>query len=186
MRKKCLSCGRQFALSGSGKRQKYCPRCARRGDGRARGLLASKQLKTKGAEQHLWTPKRPGNRSRFDSPVDLVNGRLRGKVELRKSILETELEPPLKGFLVRLYFELEAPDIGCGQRLVLCQFRGNKVCLYHYRVDGQWMRSTTVPLDVFRDLVAANKRYRIKSQRPQLKLVVSNPPKFDERVSDAA
>jgi hypothetical protein len=115
-----------------------------------------------------------------------VNGRLRGKVELRKSILETELVPPLNGFLVRLYFELEAPDIGCGQRLMLCQFRGNKVCLYHYRVDGQWMRSTTVPRDVFRDLVVANKRYRIKAQRPQLKLVVSNPPKLDERVSDAA
>ena len=35
-------------------------------------------------------------------------------------------------------------------------------------------------------LLNANKRYRIKSQRPQIKLVVSNPPKFDERVSDAA
>jgi hypothetical protein len=69
------------------------------------------------------------NRSRFDNPVDLVNGRLRGKVELRKAILDAELVSPLKGFLVRLYFELEAPDIGCGQRLVLCQFRGNKVCL---------------------------------------------------------
>src|SRR5262249_13543775 len=74
-------------------------------------------------------------RSRYDSPVDLVNGRLRGKVELRKAILETELVPPLKGFLLRLYFELEAPDIACGQRLVLCQFRGNKVCLYHCRED---------------------------------------------------
>jgi hypothetical protein len=126
------------------------------------------------------------NRGRFHSAVDLVNGRLRGKVELRKAILETELVPPLKGFLVRLYFELEAPDIGCGQRLVLCQFRANKVYLYHYREDGRWMRSTTIRRDVFKDLVAANKRYRIKAQRPQLKLVVSNPPKFDERVSDAA
>jgi hypothetical protein len=41
---------------------------------------------------------------------------------------------------LRLYFELEAPDIGCGQRLVLCQFRGKKVRLYHYREDGEWMR----------------------------------------------
>jgi hypothetical protein len=31
------------------------------------------------------------NRSRFDSPVDLVNGRLRGRIELRKAILHTEL-----------------------------------------------------------------------------------------------
>ena len=41
MRKKCLSCGAQFSLSGSGKRQKYCPTCARRGDGRVGGLPAS-------------------------------------------------------------------------------------------------------------------------------------------------
>jgi hypothetical protein len=45
---------------------------------------------------------------------------------------------------------------------VLCQFRRNKICLYHYREDGQWMRSTTIWRDVFKDLVAANKRYRIK------------------------
>jgi hypothetical protein len=239
MKKKCLSCGVQFALSGSGKRQKYCSKCARRGDGRGRGLPASNPLKTNGAEKHLWTPIPPRqigspiqfttpegdkgriwisdrkdragedvywrsaiaeakkeaalvgkenevNRSRFDSPVDLVNGRLRGKGELRKAILETELVPPLRGFLVRLYFELEAPDIGCGQRLVLCQFKGEEVRLYHYHEDGQWMHSTTISRDVFKDLVAANKRHRIKAKRPQLKLVVSNPPKFNERVSDAA
>jgi hypothetical protein len=236
MKKKCLSCGVQFALSGSGKRQKYCSKCARRGEGGGRGLPASKALKTKGAQKHLWTPIRPGpNRSPIQfitpegdkgriwvsdrkdregedvywrsaiaeakkraalaakeskanrhSPVDLVNGRLRGKVELRKAILDAELVPPLKGFLVRLYFELEASDIGCGHRLVLCQFRGNKVCLYHCREDGQWTRSTTIWRDVFKNLVAANKRYRIKARRPQLKLVISNPRKFDERVSDAA
>ena len=48
MKKKCLSCGAKFALSGSGKRQKYCPKCARRGDGRGRGSPASKPLKTNG------------------------------------------------------------------------------------------------------------------------------------------
>ena len=116
----------------------------------------------------------------------LVNGRLRGKAELRKAILETELVPPLKGFLVRLYFETEAPKIGCGQRLVLCPFRGEKIRLYHYRENSEWMISTTIRRDVFRGLVAANKRYRIKAHRRQLKLVVSNPPKLDERVSDAA
>ncbi len=196
MKKKCLSCGVQFALSGSGKRQKYCSKCARRGGWSGRGLPASKALKTKGAEKHFWTSiplgpnlspiqfttpegdkgriwvsdrkdregedvywrsaiaeakkeaasaakKSEANRSRFDSPVDLVNGRLRGRVELRKAILDTELVPPLKGFLVRLYFELEAPDIGCGQRVVLCQFKGNKVRIYHCREDDHWMRSTT-------------------------------------------
>src|SRR5262249_12454655 len=47
MKKKCLSCGVQFALSGSGKRQKYCAKCARRGVVRGYGLPASKSLKTK-------------------------------------------------------------------------------------------------------------------------------------------
>ena len=50
MKKKCLSCGAQFALSGSGKRQKYCSKCARRGDGRVRGLPGSNPLKTKPAK----------------------------------------------------------------------------------------------------------------------------------------
>jgi hypothetical protein len=48
------------------------------------------------------------------------------------------------------------------------------------------MRSTTIWRDVFKNLVAANKRYRIKARRPHLKLVISNPPKFDGSVSDAA
>jgi DNA-directed RNA polymerase subunit RPC12/RpoP len=50
MKKKCLSCGVQFALSGSGKRQKYCPKCARRGMVPGRGLPGSKLLKTKAAK----------------------------------------------------------------------------------------------------------------------------------------
>ena len=37
MKKRCCSCGSTFNLSGSGKRQKYCPECAKR-------------LNTKGAE----------------------------------------------------------------------------------------------------------------------------------------
>ncbi|HSJ77914.1 MAG TPA: hypothetical protein VK913_04180, partial [Erythrobacter sp.] len=50
MKKKCLSCGVQFALSGSGKRQKYCSKCARQGIGRGRGLPGSNPLKTKPAK----------------------------------------------------------------------------------------------------------------------------------------
>src|SRR5262245_36253299 len=45
MKKKCLACGAQFALS-VGKRQKYCSKCARRGIGRVRGLSDSNPLKT--------------------------------------------------------------------------------------------------------------------------------------------
>ena len=38
MKKRCCSCGSTFTLSGSGKRQKYCAECAKRGDGRVWGL----------------------------------------------------------------------------------------------------------------------------------------------------
>src|SRR5262245_53302851 len=50
MKKKCLSCGVQFALSGSGKRQKYCSKCARRGTARVRGSSGSNPLKAKAAK----------------------------------------------------------------------------------------------------------------------------------------
>ena len=32
MKKRCLACGSSFELSGSGKRQKYCPNCSQRGN----------------------------------------------------------------------------------------------------------------------------------------------------------
>jgi hypothetical protein len=60
MKKRCVSCGAQFTLSGSGKRQKYCSECRKRGMGRVWGLSASNSLKTKGAENHFWTPIPPG------------------------------------------------------------------------------------------------------------------------------
>jgi hypothetical protein len=50
MQKRCLSCGAQYALSVSGKRQKYCSPCSRRGIVRGRGLPASNLLKTKAAK----------------------------------------------------------------------------------------------------------------------------------------
>jgi hypothetical protein len=46
--------------------------------------------------------------------------------------------------------------------------------------------SQAINRDVFKEVIGANKRHRIEAQRPQLKLVVNNPPKFDEGVSDAA
>ena len=51
MKKRCCSCGCTFTLSGSGKRQKYCPECAKRGDGRVWGLSGSNPLNIKGAEK---------------------------------------------------------------------------------------------------------------------------------------
>ena len=53
MKKRCLACGSEFELSGSGKRQKYCPNCSQRGIGHICGLPASNPLKLKAAESRF-------------------------------------------------------------------------------------------------------------------------------------
>jgi len=81
--------------------------------------------------------------------------------------------------------EMEAPVIGCGNRLVTVQFRTvkrkkkvEKLVVLHCA--GY---TDTMKRDAFKTLVAANKRYR---NRPRnLKLVVSNPPR-DTRTAEAA
>jgi hypothetical protein len=230
MKKKCLSCGAQFALSGSGKRQKYCSKCARRGNGWGRGLPGSNLLKTKPAktvrEQVLAQRDKPnpisfgtsdGRKGRvwlgiagvgdclhwcvhlaeairiaakergagLNEPTNLVGGRWRtGRVSkaLRKSILETELQGRLPGFRVRLCFNDEVPAIGSGWRVITCQFRGGRVILHHAGY------AATLKRDVFKERVVATRLCIERSgpKRPQLKLVISNPPKFDEGLSDVA
>lgn len=103
MKKRCLSCGWSFSLSGSGRRQKYCRTCAAK------------------------------SASEFTNPIDLMKGRWRGRIgkKLRHTIVDLELAPPLKGLPVNLLFEDEVPLIGCGYRAVLCQFRGKRVVLHH-------------------------------------------------------
>jgi len=78
--------------------------------------------------------------------------------------------PTVKGFQVRLCIEAEKElqILGCGWRIVTCQFRGNKVLLHH---NGN---VATMKRPAFKELLAANKRPRRK--RPALRLVVSNPP----------
>jgi hypothetical protein len=95
-----------------------------------------------------------------------MNGTIRSAIDpkLRQSILDTEQPPPLKGFLVRLVIQDEAPTIGSGQRLVLCQFRGKRVLLYHWPVDGLWTYSASIRRDAFKELVASNKRYRKRNR----------------------
>jgi hypothetical protein len=240
MKKRCLSCGVQFTLSGSGKRQKYCPKCARRGDGRGRGLPASKPLKTNGAEKHFWTPiphdaRSPihfttpeGDKGRiwisdrndrrgeelywrvniaeakrlaerpcgFSEPREATSDVIRIEGNSHVHLTRLEPNPPARdprcilpdiwprpwGYKVKLYIEAEKElqELGCGERTVVVEFDGNKVHVHH---NG---RMATMKRDKFKELIAANKRYRIKARRPHLKLVISNPPKFDERVSDAA
>jgi hypothetical protein len=49
MQKRCLSCAATFSLSGSGKSQKYCAECRKRGVGKGWGFTRSNALKTKAA-----------------------------------------------------------------------------------------------------------------------------------------
>jgi hypothetical protein len=77
----------------------------------------------------------------------------------------------LKGFKVRIYIESEKElqALGCGWRIVTCQFRGNKVLLHH---NG---KTATMKRKAFKELVAAIRLVRPKRRRPSLRLVVSNP-----------
>ena len=75
----------------------------------------------------------------------------------------------LNGFRVRLCIdaEKELQVLGCGWRIVTCQFRGTKVLLHHNGSVASMKRQA------FKELVAANRRLRRK--RPKLRLVISNP-----------
>ena len=77
----------------------------------------------------------------------------------------------VKGFKVRIYIEgeKELQALGCGWRIVTCQFRGNKVLLHH---NGN---IATMKRKAFKELLAAIRAVRPKRRRPSLRLVVSNP-----------
>ena len=131
---------------------------------------------------------RKAKRSKASKPINLMGGCVRGKtdpqrgsVALRQAILDTELAPPLKGFTVRLIFEDEAPAIGSGHRLVLVQFRGKKVILH----GGGY--TATIKRNVFKELVASNRRYRKRNQaKPSLRLIVGGSPKPQLLVQEEA
>jgi hypothetical protein len=77
----------------------------------------------------------------------------------------------VKGFQVRLCIEAEKElqVLGCGWRIVTCQFRGNKLLLHH---NGS---IATIKREAFKELLAAVRAVRPKKRRPSLRLVVSNP-----------
>jgi len=244
MRKKCLSCGGQFALSGSGKRQKYCSNCARRGEGRGRGLPGSKPLKTKAAKAasevdlgclvlaqikgqasqpvsfttregervKIWTSDRKNRKGEevywrvnldelkrppqkhygFSEPSEATSDVVRIEGNSRTPLTRLKPDSPARNpncvqpdiwprpwaYKIRVYIEAEKElqELGCGWRNVIVELNGSKVHLHHNT------RRATMKRDAFKAFLARNKR----PKRPQLKIVVSNPPKFDERVSDAA
>jgi hypothetical protein len=65
--------------------------------------------------------------------------------------------------------ENELQILGCGWRIVTCQFRGDKVLLHH---NGN---VATMKRKAFKELLAAVRTVRPKRRRPSLRLVVSNP-----------
>jgi hypothetical protein len=77
----------------------------------------------------------------------------------------------VKGFRVRICIEgeKELQVLGCGWRIVTCQFRGNNVLLHH---NGN---IATMKRTAFIELVAAVRASRAQRRRPSLRLVVSNP-----------
>ena len=77
----------------------------------------------------------------------------------------------LRGFKVRICIEgeKELQILGCGWRIVTCQFRGNKVLLHHNGNVAAMKRKA------FKELLAALRAVRTKRRRPSLRLVVSNP-----------
>jgi hypothetical protein len=77
----------------------------------------------------------------------------------------------VKDFMLRICVEdeKELQTLGCGWRIVTCQFRGKNVLLHH---NGN---VATMKRPAFKALIAANKRLRRK--RPALRLVVSNAPR---------
>jgi len=92
--------------------------------------------------------------------------------------VQQDIWPRPWGYKVRLHIEAEEElqQLGCGWRNVIIELDGPRVRLHH---NG---RTATMKRDAFKALLARNKR----PKRAQLKLVVSNPPKVDERCADAA
>ena len=76
---------------------------------------------------------------------------------------------------------MEAPILGCGNRLVTVQFRNvkRKKKVEKFVVLHCAGYTDTIRREAFKELVVSNKRYRRrnKPKRPQLKLVVNSPPR---------
>jgi hypothetical protein len=85
----------------------------------------------------------------------------------------------LKGFRVRICIEAEKElqVLGCGWRIVTCQFRGKHVLLHH---NGN---TATMKRTAFKEFVAAMRAVRPKRRR--IRLVVSNSSSFIARAEAA-
>ena len=89
-----------------------------------------------------------------------------------------------KGFPVRLLLEMEAPIIGCGNRLVTVQFRTvkRKKKVEKFVVLHCAGYTDTIRREAFKELVASNKRYRKRNHIKPTAEVIPFPtrPKIKE------
>jgi hypothetical protein len=158
MKKRCCSCGSTFNLSGSGKRQKYCSQCAKRGGGRVWGLSSSNPLNIKGAEkpfEEVWIDRLSGLKD-HEGPIALLgpdeqlwrlwprvekantearHWRIFVKVVANATTLQAKQRHPLhhlraSGSVSALIVRRDS-RLGCGWRIVTCPFRGMNVLLHH-------------------------------------------------------
>jgi hypothetical protein len=172
MKKKCLSCGRSFNLSGSGKRQKLCAECRKRGIVQSWGFSRSNPLKIKGPENHISMPVPPPRKphvTRWNPTAAALN---RPIIVVGRNDSISNLDDALgvlKGFRVRLCIEAEKElqILGCGWRIVTCQFRGKNVLLH------SGGNAATMKRQAFKSFLATMRA--IKPKRLRLRLVVSNP-----------
>ena len=131
--------------------------------------------------------KRCGFSERREAPADVFGTESCSHIPLTRlkpnpptrdaQCVEPDIWPRPWGYKVRLYIEAEKElQELCGWRNLIVELDGLRVRLHHTG------RMATMMRDAFKALLARNKRRK----RPQLKIVVSNPPQLKERVSDAA
>jgi hypothetical protein len=76
MKKKCLGCARTFGLSGSGRPQKYCPKCVKRAIGKGMGIIGLQPIDNKGSvRQQILDHGSSPNPASFTTP-DACKGRV--------------------------------------------------------------------------------------------------------------
>ena len=100
-----------------------------------------------------------GHTSTIDDSI-LQLHQLDALTEFRKPAAEERVrqaQPTPIGFKVRLCLKDEAPAIGCGWRVVTCQFRGSKVTLHHAGC------SATIKRARFKQILAATGRAKVRN-----------------------
>jgi hypothetical protein len=106
--------------------------------------------------ERVTVSRKRGHKSTIDGST-LQLHQLDALTEIRKPAAEEQLRQPQPtpiGLKVRLCLEDEVPAIGCGWRVVTCQFRGSKVALLHAGY------SATIKRADFKQILVGTRRAR--------------------------